>query len=399
MKLSEKRRIACLGIVCLAIVNFSTACTPTNPFGSGNATTTCNVKDYGATGNGNTKDTAAIQKAINACTGGTVDFPAGKYLTAPLFLLKNNITLNIGSGATILGSTAPSDYILKKGEKVATTTLPLINTDDVNNITITGGGVINGQGSSWWSAKTTSSKRPRLIEFANGSNFTVSNVTLENAASFHLFLKSTKNVLVNGVTINAPSTSFDTVGIASESATNLTIENSHISDSDDDIGIKAQHAGQPSSAVTIKDCTIGSGAGIAIGTDITGGITNMNVSNITFNGTDYGLRIKSSRTLGGEISKVTYTGITMTNVKEPLSFLAYYPDMPASDSPHPITSTTPYYHDITVNNLTATGATSAGFIVGVPEKPLTNIDLNAVKITAQNALQVRNATVSGNVIG
>src|SRR5207253_3015409 len=122
-----------------------------------------------ATGNGTTKDTTAIQKAIDACTGGgTVVFTKGAYLTAPLFL-KSNITLNVESGATLLGSETTSDYTVQSGEKVATPILALINADGASNITITGSGVINGQGSSWWSSGSVAGSRPRLIEIANGS--------------------------------------------------------------------------------------------------------------------------------------------------------------------------------------------------------------------------------------
>ena len=381
-------------VVCIAIISFFIAHAAMGAVGGAHAATTCNVKTYGATGNGSTKDTTAIQNAINACAGGgTVDFPAGKYLTAPLFLLQNNITLNVESGATILGSTTTSDYVVKSGEKVDTTTLALINSDGVSGITITGGGVINGQGASWWATGSAAGSRPRLVEIAYGSNITVSNVTLENAGAMHLFLKGTSNVTVNGITINSPASSPNTDGIDPASSTNVTIENSTISDGDDNIAIKGQYAGQPSSGITIKNCTFGSGHGLSIGNDLAGGVNNVTVSNVTFNGTTNGLRIKSTRTTGGDIWGITYTGVTMTNVKYPIWFSGYYPHIPTSDSAQPITATTPYYHNITINNLTATGASAAGYIVGVPEKPFTAITLNAVKITASTGLEVRNAAV------
>ncbi len=117
-------------------------------------------------------------------------------------------------------------------------------------------------------------------------------------------------------------------------------------------------------------------------------------SNITFNGTTNGLRIKSNRTVGGDVSNVIYNNLKMTNVTHPILFTGYYPDIPASDLPQPVTNTTPYYHNIVVNNLTATGASDAGTIVGVPEEPLSAILLNAVKITAKTGIVVRNTTVT-----
>ena len=363
--------------------------------GTAHAAASCNVKSYGATGNGSTKDTTALQNAINACAGGgTVVFPSGTYLTAPLYL-KSGVTLNIASGATILGSTTTSDYNVPSGVTVATPILALLNSDNASNITITGGGVINGQGSGWWSSGAAASSRPRLIELANGSNMTVSNVTLENPGAMHLFLKNINTATINGITINSPSSSPNTDGIDPASSTNVTIENSNISDGDDNIAIKAENAGAPSSNITIQNCTFGSGHGLSIGNDLAGGVSGVTVTNVTFNGTTNGLRIKSTRTTGGDISGVTYTGVTMTNVKYPIWFSGYYPKIPADGDPaQSVTSTTPYYHNITVTGLTATGATAAGYIVGVPEKPFTGITLNNVKITAKTGLTVRNATVS-----
>jgi polygalacturonase len=359
------------------------------------AATTCNVKSDGATGNGTTKDTTAIQNAINACAGsGTVVFPSGTYLTAPLFL-KSGTTLDIQSGATILGSTTMSDYTVQSGETVDTPTLALLNSDDASNITIEGGGVINGQGSVWWAAGLSTSNRPRLVEIAHGSNVNVNNVTLENAGAMHLYLKDINTVVVNQVTISAPSSSPNTDGIDPAGDTNVLIENSNISDGDDNIAIKAGDAGTQSSNITVENCNFGSGHGMSIGNDLEGGVKGVTVQNVTFNGTTNGLRIKSTRTTGGEISNVTYTNVKMTNVKNALWFSGYYPDIPADGDPaQAVTSTTPNYHDITVNGLTATGSTSAGDIVGVTEKPFSNINLTGVNISAKTGLVVRNATVT-----
>lgn len=362
--------------------------------GNAHAASTCTVTSYGATGNGSTKDTTAIQNAINACGGGgTVVFPAGKYLTAPLFL-KSSVTLNVESGATILGSTTTSDYNVLSGEKVDTSTLALINSDGVSNITITGGGVINGQGSGWWSSGKSASSRPRLVELAKGNGITVSNVTLENAGAMHLYLKDTNNVTVDHVTISSPSSSPNTDGIDPAGDQNVLIENSNISDGDDNIAIKAEDAGIPTTNVTITNCTFGSGHGVSIGNDLAGGVSGVTVENSTFNGTTNGIRIKSTRTTGGDISGITYKNLTMTKVTNPIWFSGYYPKIPSPDPAQPITSTTPNYHNITITNLVATGATDVGDIVGVTELPLTNITLSGVKITAKTGLVVRNATIT-----
>lgn len=359
------------------------------------AATTCNVLTYGATGNGSTKDTAAIQKAINACAGGgTVQFPAGRYLTAPLFLT-SSVILDVESGATVLGSTTTSDYTVQSGQHVATSTLSLINSDGVSNITIDGGGVIDGQGSGWWASGLAASSRPRLIELANGNGMTISNVTLQNAGAMHLFLKDTNNVVVDHVTISSPATSPNTDGIDPAGDQHVRIENSSISVGDDNIAIKAQDVGTPSSDITITGCTFGTGHGVSIGNDLQAGVNTVTVENSSFSGTTNGIRIKSTRTTGGEIQGITYSNLTMTNVQYPIWFSGYYPNIPASqDAAQSITSTTPNYHDITVNGLSAKGARAAGYIVGVTEKPLYNISLQNVQISATTGLVVRNATVN-----
>ncbi|HEY7413964.1 MAG TPA: glycosyl hydrolase family 28 protein [Ktedonobacteraceae bacterium] len=363
--------------------------------GVARAAITCNVMQYGATGGGVTKDTTAIQNAINTCAGsGTVVFPSGTYLTAPLFL-KSNTTLDIQSGATILGSETMSDYTVQSGEVVDTPLLALLNSDFASNITIEGSGVINGQGSIWWSAGLPTSSRPRLVEIANGSNVRVSGVTLENAGAMHLYLKNINNALVNYVTISAPSNSPNTDGIDPAGDQNVLIENSNISDGDDNVAIKANDAGIQSSNIIVRNCVFGTGHGMSIGNDLAGGVKNVLVENVSFTNTTNGLRIKSTRTTGGEISDVTYKNITMTNVKHPIWFSGYYPDIPADGDPaQPVTSTTPNYHDITVDGLTATGATDVGDIVGVTEKPFYNIFLKNVNISAGTGLVVRNTTVT-----
>ncbi len=364
--------------------------------GTAHAASTCSVKSYGATGNGSTKDTTAIQNAITACAGGgTVVFPSGTYLTAPLFL-KSSVILDVQSGATILGSTTTSDYTVLSGETVDTSTLALINSDGVSNITIDGGGVINGQGSGWWASGLSASNRPRLIEIAKGNGITVSNITLENAGAMHLFLKDTNNVTVNNVTISSPSSSPNTDGIDPAGDQNVLIENSHISDGDDNIAIKAQDVGKPSANITITNCTFGSGHGVSIGNDLEAGVSNVTVENSTFSGTTNGIRIKSTRTTGGNISGITYQNLTMSNVTHPIWFSGYYPKIPSPDAAQPITSTTPNYHNITVTNLVATGASDVGDIVGATELPFTNITLSGVKITAKTGLVVRNATITAN---
>ena len=113
-----------------------------------------NVRNYGAAGDGKHLETAAINKAIEACAkagGGTVYLPPGKYLTGTL-VLKSHVILDLDAGATILGSENPEDYPTCKdpwgGDRAEISSL--IYAEDAENVTITGRGTINGQGQVWW---------------------------------------------------------------------------------------------------------------------------------------------------------------------------------------------------------------------------------------------------------
>lgn len=390
---SKFTSIARLGIVCVAITSLFLINIATNPVGTIYAANNCNVKSSGATGDGTTNDTKAIQNAINSCSGGgIVTFPIGKYLTAPLFLLKGNITLNIMSGATILGSKTPSDYAPKSGQKSIGPTLALINSYKVSNITITGGGVIDGQGTSWWASGKSTHDRPRLVQIASGSHIKINNVTLQNAASMHLYLKNTSNVTVDHVIIHAPSNSPNTDGIDLNNSHDMLIENCNISTGDDNIAIKSGPTLTPTYNIKIIGCIFGQGHGVSIGNDLQGGVHDVIVENSTYTDTIVGIRIKATRTTGGKVTAITYKNLTMTKVKYPIWFSGYYPTIPFSDSaPQPVTATTPSYSHIAIANLTATGADCGIAIVGLPEMPFSAITLSTtVKIASKSGIMIRN---------
>ncbi len=366
------------------------------------ATNVCNVKSFGAVGDDTHKDTAAIQKAIDTCAakagGGTVEVPPGTYLSAPLYM-RSNINLQVDTGATLDASKTLSDYTIPSGVTVHTLVLAFINGYKISNVKITGGGLINGEGAPWWATGKVAHERPRLIELAYTTGIVVSDVHLENAGSMHLFFFGSSSIAVNNITVTAPSTSPNTDGIDFSYSHDAVVNGCNVDTGDDNVavvsGIAESTAPQlGSSNILVENCKFKNGHGVSIGSGTTGGVSNITVLNCTFNGTTNGLRIKSNRTVGGEVSNVNYSNLTMTNVTHPILFTAYYPSIPTSDSAQPITSTTPYYHNITVTNLVATGAKDAGTIVGVPEKPLTGITLKAVKITAKTGIVVRNATVT-----
>lgn len=362
----------------------------------------CNVKSFGAVGDGKHKDTAAIQKALDSCAnsqnGQIVEVPPGTYLSAPLYL-RSNLRLQIDKGATLDASQTLSDYTIPPGVTLHTKVLAFLNGYKISNVQVGGGGVINGEGAVWWATGRAADERPRLIEldYVNQANIGAG-THLENAGSAHVYAFGSTGIFAEGMTITAPSNSPDTDGVVFSNSQGSADECS-IDTGGNNIaivsGIGESNAPQlGSSNIEVLSCQFKHGHGVSIGSGTTGGVKNITVSGCTFNGTTNGIRIQSNRTVGGEVANVRYSNLTMTNVSHPILFSAYSPSIPSSDSPHPITVTTPYYHDITVSNLVATGASDAGTIVGVPEKPLTGITFIAVTIAAQTGVVVRNATVT-----
>jgi hypothetical protein len=142
------------------------------------ATKTCDVKAYGATGDGKTKDTAAIQKAIDDCAaaGGGEVVLAGSpmFVTGPL-TLKSHITLSIAAGTTLAGSEDHDDYPLVE-ELREHARAALLTSDHASDIVIHGGGVIDGRGQSWWPDRSVANKRPRLIVFRHSKDIVMEDV-------------------------------------------------------------------------------------------------------------------------------------------------------------------------------------------------------------------------------
>ncbi|MFI6253567.1 pectinesterase family protein [Streptomyces sp. NPDC051016] len=358
----------------------------------------CKPTSYGAKADGTTKDTAALQKAINACAGkGTVELTSGKYLSGPLNLA-SDLTFRIDAGATLLASDDTADYPVTAGRLP-----PLLSAAGTKNLTVTGAGTIDGQGAPWWAVikaekaagKATLSARPTLVSVTDTANLKINGITLKNAPNVHIVLKKVTQAAVDRITISSPSDSPNTDGIDVWSSSDVAVTNSTIDAGDDDIAIDSSPSGGPAHDISLSDCTILHGHGLSIGSYTAGGVYNIDIHDNTLNGTTAGVRIKTARDRGGDIHDITYRNLKMTDVTTPVQIVEYYPKVPADgDAAQAITGTTPNYHGITISGVTATGAREAGTIVGLPEQPITGITLSSVTISAKTGLTVRNATVS-----
>jgi polygalacturonase len=360
-----------------------------------------NVRDYGAQGDGRTLDSPAIQKAIDACAdsgGGTVLLPPGTYLSTPLYLRGAHITFQLNAGAVLQGTEVFDAYRASSGKVVG-----LINANKLTDVSICGSGIIDGGGAPWWPAVREAKKtgapeprrRPKMVNFQNCLRVTVRDVTLQNSPSFHLVPVDCDDVLIDHVTIKAPGNSPNTDAIDPSSCRNVRILNCLLDVGDDNVAVKAGHSvpGRDFCCqdILVSNCTCLHGHGVSIGSETSAGVSNFTVVHCTFDGTTSGIRIKSNREKGGQVENVFCSDLKMTNVKRPIDIACYYPKIPNNDPSQPITSTTPAYHGIRIENLTGDSPEGAGLIVGLPESPVRDVVLSNVHLKAVTGLLVKNA--------
>lgn len=362
-----------------------------------------NIREHGAVGDGQTLDSPAIQAAIDARAelgGGTVYLPAGLYLAGSLFL-KNNITLYLDAGAVILGSENPEDYPLIHGRwegKHQDTYAPLIAGQNLKNIAVVGRGTIDGNGAIWWKAKKENSlahPRPRLISFSNCTNVLIEGITAVNSPSWTINPVHCQNVNIRGITIINPGDSPNTDGINPDSCRLVRISDCYVSVGDDCITIKSgtEHESSdryaPCRDLTITNCTLERGhGGIVIGSEMSGGVKNVVVSNCVFIGTDRGIRIKSRRGRGGIIEDIRISNLIMEDVLCPFTMNLYYHigergNLNISDkNPRPVDEGTPRLRRVHFSHITAREVKyAAGFLYGLAEMPLEDISFSDVSVS------------------
>lgn len=387
-----------------------TAVAAVTPAMAAPGSTICNPRSYGAKGNGVANDTAAIQHAINACEeqdGGTVLLTPGTYLSGPI-VLKSDITLKLKKGATLLGSPNFKDYP-EITEFRAPGRQALVSATHATDVSIIGKGTIDGNGSGWWEAAHkvhnagamgSQFTRPRLVVFDHCKHVLMDGVTVENSPMWQIVPYYSSDVTIRNVRILAPQHSPNTDAIDPFSSTHVLIENVFANVGDDDVAIKSgmpkSSDNAPSQFITIKNCIFVHGHGLSIGSEIAGGAQHIYASNITFNGTDNGIRIKANRDRGHDVSDIVFKNISMKDVKNALIISEFYPRVnpPTPDPAAPVTRLTPHFHDITIENMTATGSKNAGAIAGLPEAPIRDVVLDHVTIDAQHGMPISNAQVT-----
>jgi polygalacturonase len=364
-----------------------------------------NITDFGATPDGTTNSTQHIQAAINAAGisgGGTVLIPPGNYVTGTLWL-RSNVTLDLSPGAMLLGSQNADDFPLWvshwEGSKVTPRHASLFAGEALDHVTIRGRGTIDGRGAFWWHAPhdgvVKQDLRPFTFRVINSRNVLVDGITVHNSPMWTLTPLACDNVTINNVTIENPANSPNTDGINPECCSNVHISNCSIDVGDDCITIKSgteddnRKANLPCQNLTITNCTMLHGhGGVVIGSETSGSVRNVAISNCVFIGTDRGLRFKSRRGRGGVVEDIRVDNIIMDGVLCPFTVNLFYgpgargekkvTDQTAS---FPVDATTPRFRRLRFSNITAKNAKyAAGFIYGLPEMHIDDVSLSNVSI-------------------
>lgn len=399
--------------------------------GNVNAQQYYNVLKYGAKSDSSKLATTAIRNAIEAASkagGGTVYFPAGKYLTGSIHL-KSNITIFIDAGAELHFSDNFDDYlpmVKSRYEGVDVTSFsPLFYAYKAENISIVGRGLINGHGKKWWDfvegykEGQARSKwqlmfdelnkeillpddpkqmkrgflRPPFIQPMYCKNVLIEGITIINSPFWTVNPEFCENVTVHAVTINNPH-SPNTDGINPESCNNVHISNCHISVGDDCITIKSGKDGPgrkmavPAENYTITNCTMLSGhGGVVIGSEMSGDVRKITISNCVFDGTDRGIRIKSARGRGGVVEEIRVDNIIMKNIRDQAIVL----DLQyAKTTPEAVSERTPRFRNIHFSNITGQ-VNQAAYLNGLEEMPIENISFNDVNLEANTGFSINNA--------
>jgi polygalacturonase len=323
------------------------------------------ITSYGAVGDGTTDCTSAFSNAIAACNGaggGRVVVPAGTFLTGAIHLL-SNVNLYVAAGGDILFSTSTNAYLpvvftRYQGIEVMNYS-PFIYAYGQTNIAISGPGTIDGQGQlgpwyNWknlltadeqalWNMASTNLPvaqrifgpghflRPSFVQPVHSQNVLIDGITFLNSPMWSLTPLYCTNVTVRGVTVNNSSSSPNTDACDPDSCTDVLIKNCSFSDGDDCIAIKSGRdqdglrVNIPCRNVVIQNCKFANGhGGVTLGSEESGGITNVFAENCAFNSSSlqYGIRLKTNTARGGYMENIYFrnciirtvssTGIHMT---------------------------------------------------------------------------------------
>jgi len=317
-------------------------------------------------------DTARIQAALDACPAGravVLDRTSKRtdaFLSGPLEL-RRGVVLVVARGAYLFASRNPRDYDLKPGVCGTITEegrgcKALIDGDGVADAGVVGDGVIDGRGGetilgqniSWWNLADMaraggSQNNPRLIALRRCDNFTLYRITLLNSPNFHVGYNGGNGFTAWGVRIWSPERARNTDGIDPGNSTNVTITHCYIHTGDDQVAIKAP-AAAPTTHMSIVHNHFYTGHGMSIGSPTDGGASAIRVADLSIDGADNGLRIKSNITRGGLVDDVVFEDVCIRDTANPILMDTNYSTHVSKEYSKP-----PVFRNIVVRNVRVEG--------------------------------------------
>ncbi|XP_072997833.1 probable polygalacturonase [Typha latifolia] len=356
------------------------------------------ITEFGAVGDGVTSNTVAFQNAIfylRSFTdkgGAQLYVPKGRWLTGS-FNLTSHLTLFLERDAVIIGSQESSQWPIVEplpsyGQGID---LPggrhrsLINGYNLTDVVITGNnGIIDGQGSVWWDwfrSQTLNYTRPHLVEFMDSKEIVISNLTFLNSPAWSIHPVYCSNVMIQNVTIQTPSDSPFTNGIVPDSCSNMCIQDSSISVGHDAVVLKSGwdkygvSFGRPTSEIHINKVNLQtySGSALAFGSEMSGGISNIDVRQLHIHDSSVGIGFKTTRGRGGVIEDIVISDVEMKNINTAIQFTGQCGGHP-DDQYDP--SALPVINRITLKNMVGTNISVAGVLSGIDSDPFTAICLS-----------------------
>jgi polygalacturonase len=415
----------------------------------------------------NSKAFSDAINAVSEKGGGRVVIPAGIWLTGPIILKSNLELYTESGAVVIFSENKDLYPVIETSFEGLDTwrCISPIYGKNLENIAFTGhgiwdgsggawrfvkrskltanqwkelvasGGVVNKKGDEWYpseqfkkahetanmnvpSGLTTKEEfeairdflRPVMVSIQNSKRVLFDGPTFQNSPAWCIHPLMVEDLIVRNLTVRNPWYSQNGDGIDIESCKNVLVENCNFDVGDDAICIKSgkdedgRRRGVPAENLVIRNNIVYHGhGGVTVGSEMSGGVRNMHVSNCTFMGTDVGLRFKSNRGRGGVVEKIYMSNIRMTDIPtNAISFNLYYGGMSVSEmlasgksdaiaTPEPVTEETPQFKDISMKNIVVKGAQQAVVLQGLPEMNLENVTMTDMLLEAENGFSIVDA--------
>ena len=423
------------------------------------------LEDFGGVGDGVALNTEAFESAmehLESLGGGHLNVPAGIWRTGPIGL-RSGIDLHLDRNAVVVFDPSRDLYpvIRTSFEGLDTRRCESpIHAEGAHDISITGGGVIDGSGEYWRSVKKSkmnagqwkrhlagipgvlspdgktwypdegyvtaaaganmndpdpslpdslikSFLRPVMVSLRRCENVLLEDCLFQNSPAWNIHPLLCKNLIIKNITVRNPEYSQNGDGIDIESCTDVVLCGSTFDCGDDGICIKSgkdadgRRRAVPCKGLIVDGCTVYHGhGGFVVGSEMSGGVQNMKVSNCRFLGTDVGLRFKSKRGRGGVVEGIWIDNIYMTGiVTEAVLFDLYYmgksaveaagDDAAVEEPAFPVDEPTPAFRDIHISNVTCAGAARAMYFNGLREMPVRGIEISDCNISSRRGIEIR----------